>query len=189
MSFILQHIWLILGGIILLLIGGGYLLISTGWLNRIMDWLKPDSDKYVRAKVFCEDKNIRDRKLKIGRYCIQDDKRRLGWHLVHGLYVKSASTGKQFLCLSERDSFPLDFEGKLTPEIRKQYPTARQVFIDSTADIRSQAAKEGNKSIMSSTVSIIAICAALVFVVMAIILFWRGHGSMSLTMLNFGGLL
>lgn len=176
MKFLIEHIWWILGGGGLLLLVGAYLFFSTNLFQKVRDKLSPNSDKYIDAKIFCEDKKIRNRRQKIGRYCVQDDTRRMGWHLVHDLLVTGQTTGKQFLVLSERDDFPIDFHGRLNPEIINQYPTSQNVFLDSTADIRSQAARQAAKTFMSGALSLIAILGALVFVVMAIILFWGNRG-------------
>jgi len=179
MKFIIENIWYIIGILMVVLIGGGYLFIKSNMLQKMRDWMNPNSDKFIQAKIFCEDKQLRNRKEKIGRYCVQDDKRRMGWHLVHDLLLTSKVTGRQFLCLSERDDFPIDFHKKLTPEMIKQYPYAQRVFLDSTAEIRSQAAKEAGKTFMGNTLSIIAIAGALVFVVMAIVLFWGNQSDKS----------
>jgi hypothetical protein len=176
MAFLIKNIMWIMLVLLALLAAGGYVMIRTNLLQKIRDKMNPNSDKFIQAKVFCEDKQIRDRREKIGRYCVQDDQRRMGWHLVHDLLVTSKGTGKQFLCLSERNDFPIDFHGVMTPENAKKYPNAQNVFLDSTADIRSQAAKEAAKTLMSNTLSIIALAGALVFVVFAIILFWGNRG-------------
>lgn len=175
MEFIVHNIWYIIIGLFLILGLGGGLLIYTGYIHRIIDWIRPDSDKYVRAKVFCEDKNIRDRRLKIGRYCILDSKKCRAFYLVHDLLLTKFNSSMQFLALTERGSIPIDFQGIFTKEKFAKYPSAQKVFIDTTADIRSQASKESAKNAMGMSLAIIAMAGALVFIVMAIIMFWKGQ--------------
>jgi len=176
MEFILNNIWyiLIIGAVVL--IGGGALLIYTGRLHWLMDILRPNNPRYIKAKVFCEDKQIRDRKLKIGKYVISDDKNRRSYHLIHDLLLTKANTHKQFLALNERDDIPIDFHEKMTPDKREQYPSAQRVFIDTTADIQSNAAKEAASNIMGMSLSIIALGGALAIIVMAIVMFWQNRG-------------
>lgn len=173
--------YLILGILAGIIIIGGLIawMVMSGGFTRLMDWARPNSDKYIRAKVFCEDNQIRDRKLKIERYAVSDDKNHRSYHLVHELLVRQNGSNKQFLALTQRDAFPIDFHNKLKKEEREKYPTAQKIFIDTTADIRSNAARESAKNMMGMTLSIVALMGGLVFVVMAIIVFWQGKGPVS----------
>lgn len=175
MEFILNNIWYILIGLFLILGLGGGLLITTGYINRLLDWIRPNSDKYIKAKMLCEDKNIRDRRLKIGRYCISDDRKHRAFHLVHDLLINKGAT--QFLAISERSAYPIDFNNKLTEDERSKYPSATDVFIDTTGDIISDSAKENIQNTSMMVLAIIASLGGLAFVVMAIILFIQNRGA------------
>jgi hypothetical protein len=176
MQFILQNIWLILGVAVVVVIVSAWILMSSGLFHRMLDWMRPDSDKHIKAKVFAEDKNIRDRKLKIGRYVISDTKKCRSFYLIHDLLVTAANSSRQFLCLTERGSVPIDFHNVMTKEKLAKYPSAQKVFIDTTADIRSAASKESAHNMMGMSLSIIALAGALVFIVIAIIIFWGNKG-------------
>ena len=176
MAFIIQNLWLIIGAIFVLIVGGGWWFFSSGSFQRFRDWTSPSSDKFIKAKLFCEDKQIRDRKLKVETYCISDEKKMAGYHLVHDLLITGAGTGRQFLAINERDSFPISFGKQLTPEKRKQYPTAQRVYIDTANDIDSREAGDSARNFMGMSLSIIALAGALVFVVLAIIIFWKTRG-------------
>lgn len=167
--------YLIIG--LVVVVGGSYLLFFTSIGLRIRDMFRPYTDKYVKAKVFCEDREIRDRKLKIERYVITDEKKRRSYHLVHDLYLYGANFNAKYLALNERDDFPIDFQNKLSAADRSRYPDAQRVFLDTTADIRSEASKESAKSFMGNTLAIIALMGGLVFVVMAVVIFWSGRGT------------
>jgi len=176
MQFIVQNIWLILGVVIVVVVGSAWWLMTSGYLHRALDWLRPDSDKHIQAKMFCEDKNIRDRKLKIGRYCIFDTKKCRAFYLIHDLLLAGANSNKQFLCLTERGSVPIDFHNVMTPDKLARYPSAQKVFIDTTADIRSNASKESARNMMGMSLSIIALMGGLVFIIIAIVIFWGNRG-------------
>jgi hypothetical protein len=173
MAFIAANIWLILGILALVTIGGTWALLATGYIHRISDWFKPGSDRFIQAKVFCEDKQIRDRKLKVGRYVVSDMKKHRSFYLVHDLLLSTPLGSTLFLALTERNSFPIDFHGKVTPAERAKYPSAQRVFIDTTADIRSESSKEATSNFMAQSLSIIAICAAIVVVVFGAIVFYQ----------------
>lgn len=174
MSFITNNIWYYLGIGAFILIAGSYLYLFTGIGRRMRDWMSPASDKFINVKFLCEDKHIRDRKLKIEKYCITDEKKKRGFHLVHDLLLNKGGAG-QFLVLNERDAFPIDFLGELKDEDKKKYPNAQRVFIDTTNDTDNESAQEGTKNFMGMSLSIIAMSGALVFIVMAIIVFWGGN--------------
>lgn len=176
MQFLIHNLWYILGAAAVILIGGGWLLFSTGSIHKLMDWMKPASDKHVSGKMFCEDKQIRDRKLKIGRYVISDDKKRRSFYLVHDLLLSRPSGAAKFLALTERNARPIDFHKKITEADWKKYPTGKRVFIDTTADIRSEASRESASNFMAMSLSIIALCGAIVVVVMGIIIFFASRG-------------
>lgn len=173
MQFIIQHIWLVMGFIVVISAIGAFMFLKSK--SRIMDWLKPNSEKYIPCKKFCEDKQIRDRKLKVETYCITDEKQMTAYHLDHELLCTS-DAGNQFLCINERDDFPIDFNGKLTPEKRKEYPNAQRVYIDTANDVDNKATTETTKNFMGMTLSLIALGVAVVFVVIAIIYFWQARG-------------
>jgi hypothetical protein len=176
MQFIAENLWFIIIAVIVIFGGGAWFIISTGFIHRIFDWMKPTSDKYVPAKVFCEDKQIRDRKLKIGRYVISDEKKKRSFYLVHSLLLSPVGSVKKFLALTERSARPVDFHNKITDEEWKKYPTAQRVFIDTTADIRSQSSKEATSNFMAMSLSIMAICAAIIVVIMGIVIFFTTRG-------------
>lgn len=173
MQFIIQNLWyiIILGFVIF--IGGFMILWRTGTLNRLMDWLKPNSDKYVPAKKFCEDKQIRDRRLKVGRYVISDDKKRASYYLVHSLLLSGPTGTGKFLALTERSARPIDFHHRVSEAEWSKYPSAQRVFIDTTADIRSQASQEANNSFLAQSLAIMALAAAVIVVIFGIIVFWQ----------------
>jgi hypothetical protein len=78
----------------------------------------------------------------------------------------------------ERDSFPIDFLGKLNPiSERVKYPSAQRVFLDATADIRSESSKEGASNMMVMSLSIIAMCGTLALIVIGAIIFFTNRGS------------
>lgn len=177
MEFILENIWLILGITLLLIIVGTWVTLRTGLGHRMFDWMKPTSDKYIFAKVFCEDRQIRDRKLKVGRYSIADEKKKRSFYLVHDLLHAKPKSNSTFLALTERAARPIDFQGRITEENwNKTYPSAQRVFIDTTADIRSQSSKEATSNFMAMSLSLIAMSGAIVVVVMGLIIFFSNRG-------------
>lgn len=176
MQVILDNIWWILGIIALVLVGGGFFLVVSGYGHRLLDWMKPTSDKYVPAKVFCEDRNIRDRNMKVGRYVISDDKKKRSFYLVHDLLLAKPNSNRTFLALTERAARPIDFHERITPAMWAKYPSAQRVFIDTTADLRSQASKEAGSNFMAMSLSLIAMAGAIVIVVLAIIIFFSNKG-------------
>lgn len=176
MQFIIHNLWYILGILALVLIGGGWFVLSTGYGHRFMDWMKPNSDKYVQAKVFCEDRQIRDRRMKVGRYVISDDKKKRSFYLVHDLLLARPKSNRNFLALSERAARPIDFHNRITDEDWGKYPTAQRIFLDTTADIRSQSSKEATSNFMAMSLSLIAMSAAIVVVVMGIVIFFNNRG-------------
>lgn len=178
MQFIIQNIWLIVIIITALAGLGVWWVMTSGVLQRLMDMFNSTGATYIAAKLFCEDKQIRDRKLKVGNYCINDEKIKCGFHLVHDFLITGKNTGKQFLALSPRDSFPIDFHGRMTPEKRKQYPDAQRIYIDTANDIDNSTASEAAKNLMGMSLSIIAMAGALVFIVLAIIVFWQTRGGL-----------
>lgn len=175
MAFIVHNLWYIIAGVFLLLGVGGWWVISSGGFQKFRDWTSPSSDKYVKAKLFCEDKQIRDRKLKIETYCVSDDKKMAGYHLVHELLL-TGDSGQDFLAINERDDFPIDFNNQLDDEKRKEYPDAQRVYIDTANDIDSKEAGNATANFMGMSLSIIVLAGAVIFVVMAIILFWHRGG-------------
>lgn len=181
MYWIVHNLWYILAIVIIAIIGGGWFILATGYGHRFMDWMKPTSDKYVRAKVFCEDRQIRDRSCKVGRYVISDDRKKRSFYLVHGLLHAKPGENRKFLALTERSARPIDFHNRIKPEEWAKYPSAQRVFIDTTAHIRSQSSKEAGSNFMAMSLSIMAMAGALVVVVMGIIVFWmnRGDGGLS----------
>lgn len=176
MAFIIHNLWYIIAGVFLLLGIGGWWVISSGGFQKFRDWTSPSSDKFVKAKLFCEDKQIRDRKLKIETYCVSDDKKMASYHLVHELLLTGGETGQQFLAINERDDFPIDFNSQLTDEKRKEYPNAQRVYIDTANDIDSKEAGNATANFMGMSLSIIVLAGAIIFVVMAIIVFWNRGG-------------
>ena len=166
-------IWILIG--FLVVIGGGWALFATGLLHRLMDWMKPNSDKFIPAKVFCEDKQIRDRRLKVGRYVISDVKKHRSFYLVHDLLLTSPTGQGKFLTLTERSAFPIDFHNRVSKDERAKYPSAQRVFIDTTADIRSESAREANNNFMAQSLSIIALAAAVIVVIFGIIVFYQAR--------------
>ena len=170
-EFILYNLPLFLGIGFVATIGGAVFLWRTGYIHRLMDWFRPASDKFVPAKVFCEDKQIRDRKLKVERYAVSDLKKFRSFYLVHDLLLASPSGNDKFLPLTERSARPIDFHNKITPDEWGKYPSAQTVFIDTTADIRSESSREATSSFMAQSLTIMALCAAIIVVVFGIIVF------------------
>jgi hypothetical protein len=177
LAFILHNIlYLIIGGAVLLT-AFVWWFMASGTFSRLMDSMRPASDKHIRAKLFCEDKQIRDRKLKIETYCISDEKKVASYHLVHELLLTGTEKGTQFLALNERDSFPIDFSGAfLDKEKRKEYPNAQRVYIDTANDTDSREAGNQAQNFMGMTLAIIAGSGALIVVVLGIIVFWHRGG-------------
>lgn len=175
MAFIARYIWWIIGILFIVSIGTTWALFATGYIYRIKDWFKPASDRFIPGKIFYEDKQIRDRRLVIGRYVISDMKRHRSFYLVHDLLMSYPRGGGQFLALSERSARPIDFHGRITKEQWAKYPSARQVFIDTTADIRSESSKEATNNFMAQSLAIIALCAAVVVVIFGAILFYQSR--------------
>jgi len=175
MAFLSQNIWLILGILALVTIGGTWALFSTGYIHRISDWFKPGSDRFIQAKMFCEDKQIRDRKLKVGRYVVSDMKKHRSFYLVHDLLLSTPIGASLFLAVTERNARPIDFRNRMKAEDWEKLPSAQRVFIDTTADIRSESSKEATNNFMAQSLSIIAICAAIVVVIFGIIIFWQSR--------------
>ena len=172
MKFIVQN-WGVIFIVLPILLGAGiWILISTGMAHRLMDWASPTSDKFIPSKVFCEDKQIRDRQLKIGRYVVSDVKKFRAFYLVHKLLLTGADGRGKFLALTERNARPIDFHGTMTKEDWAQCPTAQRVFIDTTADIRSESAKEASQNFMAQALSIMALAGAVVVVVFFVIVFY-----------------
>jgi len=81
--------------------------------------------------------------------------------------------------LTERNARPIDFHKKISEEEWKKYPTGKRVFIDTTADVRSEASKESASNFMATSLSIMALCGAVVVVVMALIIFFSSRGAPS----------
>lgn len=152
-------------------------MFATGYGHRFMDWMKPTSDKYVKSKVFCEDRQIRDRKCRVGRYVISDEKKKRSFYLVHDLLLALPHSNRKFLALTERSARPIDFHTKISPEEWTRFPSAQRVFIDTTADIRSQSSKDATSNFMAMSLSLIAMSGAIVVVVMGIILFFQNRGA------------
>jgi hypothetical protein len=181
MQYIISNLWLFLAVTFFVVIGGAVLLVTTGYLSRIMDWLRPNGDKQIPVKVFCEDRQIRDRKLIVGRYVISDHQKHRSFYLVHKLlmsiYKKSGRSKATFLALTERSARPLDFHNRMSPEDWSQFPSARKVFIDTTADIRSDSAKEATHNFMAQSLTILTLSVAVIVVVMGIIIFFTSKGS------------
>jgi hypothetical protein len=175
MSFIIQNLWFIIIGVFVILVGGSLFLFYTGYWHRIMDWLKPNSDRFVADKMFCEDKEIRDRKLTVGRYVASDMKKHRSFYLVHSLLLSGPSGGGKFLATTERSARPIDFHNRLTAEDWKKYPSAQRVFIDTTADIRSSASRESANSFVAQSLAIMAICATIIVIIFGIIVFWQNR--------------
>lgn len=171
MRFLIEHLWWILGILSVVVVGGGVLMFYTGWYQRVMDWFKPQSDRYVKVKMFCEDRQIRDRKAKVGRYVISDMKKHRSFYLVHRLLLSSPLGKGNFLALTERNARPIDFHKRLTEDDWRKFPTGQRVFIDTTADIRSESAKEASSNFMAQALSIMALCATLIVVIFGIIVF------------------
>lgn len=176
MNFLLDNLAWVLIIVLAVFVGGGWFLFSTGMIFRIMDWLSPTSDKHLPAKMFCEDKQIRDRREKIGKYVISDDKKHRSFYLIHNLLLTAAEGHRRFLALSERSAIPIDFHGKFTCDMQSQYPSARRVFLDTTADIRSESSVEGAQNFMAQSLSIIALAAAVVVIVFFVIVFFQTRG-------------
>lgn len=177
MAFIAQNLVLILVIGAVVLIGGAWALFATGIIHRLLDWMKPTSDKFIPAKVFCEDKQIRDRKLKVGRYVISDVKKHRSFYLVHDLLLTGPSGRGKFLALTERNAFPIDFHNKISKEEKAKYPSAQRVFIDTTADIRSESSKEATNNFMAQSLSIMALCATIIVVIFGVIVFFQTRGA------------
>lgn len=176
MSFIIQNLYLILIIGAVLCIGGLWLLWVTGLLLRILDWLRPNSDKSIATKLFCEDKQIRDRRQKIGRYVISDMKKRRSFYLVHTLLLTGPLGKGRFLALTERNARPIDFHSKVSKEEWAKYPSALRVFIDTTADIKSESAAQAANAMMAQSLSIMALAAAVIVVIFGIIVFFQTRG-------------
>lgn len=176
MGYIVENLWYLLSVTAITVIGGSFLLIKTGYIYRIFDWLKPNSSKQIAVKVFCEDGQIRDRKLEVGRYVISDHEKRRSFYLVHKLQLSGSDRKASFLALTERSARPIDFHQRLTPEDWKKYPNGQTVFIDTTADIRSEAAKESSSNFMAQSLTIIALSFAVIVSVMGIVIFIQSQG-------------
>lgn len=177
MQFILHNIWYILLVLLIVAVGGGWLMFATSIGRRLMDWMKPTSDKYISTKLFCEDKQIRDRKAKVGRYVISDEKKRRSFYLVHKLLLSNPFGKGKFLALTERNARPIDFHNRITKEEWAKFPSAQRVFIDTTADLRSQSSKEATNNFMAMSLSLIAMSGAVIVIILGIIVFWQGRGS------------
>jgi hypothetical protein len=160
----------------MLLIVGGYFVLTTGFVSRFMDWMKPNDDKFMRAKIFCADRQIRDRKLVVCKYVLSDHKKRRAFYLVQKLLITNPRGKSAFLPLTERGARPIDFHSKMTENDWETFPTARRVFLDTTADIRSEASAESNKNLMAQSLSIIALAAAVIVVVMVAVVFIQTRG-------------
>jgi hypothetical protein len=175
MYFITQNIgpMLIIGAAIL--IAGGLVMYYTNILQRFTDWLKPDSDKFISAKVFCEDKQIRDRRLKVGRYVISDIKKHRSFYLVHALLLSLPGSKRGVLALTERNARPIDFQNKVSEADWAKFPSAQTIFIDTTADIRSESAKDATTNFMGQSLSIMALCAAIIVAILGVIIFVQGN--------------
>lgn len=176
MAFFIHNIFWFLGIGAVVLIGGTWFILATGYGHRIIDWLKPNSDRYVKGKVFCEDRQIRDRRNKVGKYVISDDKKTRSFYLVHDLLLAFPGSHAKFLALSERSARPIDFHNKITPAEWSKYPSAQRVFIDTTADIRSQSSKEAANNMMAMSLSIMAMSGAIIVVILGCIVFWQNRG-------------
>jgi len=175
MKFFIENIWLILTIFIVVFIGGGWILFTTGAVHRLADWLNPTSDKYISAKMFCEDKQIRDRRLKVGRYVVSDIKKCRSFYLVHDLLLTIGHKG--LLAITERNARPIDFRNRMSESDWKKLPTAQRVFIDTTADIRSNSAREASKNMMAQTLSIMALSVTVVVVILGVIVFFQMRGA------------
>lgn len=176
MQYIIENLWLILGVIVALTLLGGYLIIATGVPYKVMDWLKPNEAKYLPAKVFCTDKQIRDRKLAVDRYVLSDHGLRRSFYLVHKLLLKKPKGKKSFLALTERSARPIDFHGRMTTEDWKMFPSALKVWLDTTADIFADSVRAAHKNFAMQSLSIIALGAAVIVVVMGIVIFVQSRG-------------
>lgn len=176
MQFIVQNLWYILGIGAALFIGGFWFLFATGFIHRLSDWFKPNSDKYIAAKVFCEDKQIRDRKLKVERYVISDMKKRTSFYLVHKLLLSKTAGGGKFLALTQRNARPIDFHNKITEAEWAKYPSAQRVFIDTTADIRSESSAAATNTFIAQSLAIMALCVTIIVVIMGAVIFWTSRG-------------
>lgn len=177
MQFLIQNLWYILIAGFVIFVGGFLFLWYTGLIHRLMDWLKPNSDKYVGGKMFCEDKQIRDRRLKVGRYVISDDKKRRSFYLVHKLLLSGPKGSGKFLALTERSARPIDFHHRMSEADWLKLPSAQRVFIDTTADIRSEASKEAANTFLGQSLAIMALCATIIVVIFGIIVFWQSRGA------------
>jgi hypothetical protein len=172
--FILHHLWLI-AVIAIALIAGGWWFLSSGKFQRLMDWMRPNSDKYVPARFVGEDRQLRDRKLRADVYCVTNEQKKESYHLVHSLMLRSAKTGKEFLLLTQRNSFPIDLRGKLTPALRAKYPTAQEIYIRTANDIDSRTTSDAARQMFGMTLSIVVLAGAVIVVVLGIIMFWQGR--------------
>lgn len=177
MQFLIQNLWYILIAGFVIFVGGFLFLWYTGLIHRLMDWLKPNSDKYVSGKMFCEDKQIRDRRLKVGRYVISDEKKRRSFYLVHKLLLSGPKGAGKFLALTERSARPIDFHHRMSEVEWLKLPSAQRVFIDTTADIRSEASKEAANTFLGQSLAIMALCATIIVVIFGIIVFWQSRGA------------
>jgi len=176
MNFITENLWLYLGVVTLIVCGGAVLLITTGYANRLWDWMKPDSSKSLPVKVFCEDGQIRDRKLEVGRYVISDHNNRRAFYLVRKLRLAGSDGKASFLALTERSARPIDFHNRMTADDWSDFPSGQDVFLDTTADIRSEAAKEASGNFMMQSLTIMVLGVAVIVVVMGIIIFFQQRG-------------
>lgn len=176
MTFIIQNIWWILIAAIVVLGGAAWLMFVTRFGHQLMDSLRPNTGKHIKALVFCEDKQIRDRKCNIDTYCITIEPKHSSFKLIHDLLLTSNKTGNQFLCLNERDTNPIDFTNKLGKEDYAKYPNAVDIYVQTANDLDNQITGEDSKSMMGMSVSIVVLGLAVIFCVIAILVFWGGKG-------------
>jgi hypothetical protein len=85
--------------------------------------------------------------------------------------------GGKFLALTERSARPIDFHNRLKSDDWKKYPSGQRVFIDTTADIRSEASQESANSFIAQSLAIMAVCVTLVVVIFGIIVFWQSRNT------------
>jgi len=112
----------------------------------------------------------------VDRYVLSDHGLRRSFYLVHKLLLKKPKGKKSFLALTERSARPIDFHSRMTADDWKKFPSALKVWLDTTADIFADSVRAASKNFAMQSLSIIALGAAVIVVVMGIVIFIQTRG-------------
>lgn len=164
---------MVIGVLVAILI---YFLYRTGWLYRLLDMWKPYSDKHIASKMFCDDRQIRNRKLTVGKYVITDAKKKVSFYLVHKLLLQRPGRYGRFLPVAERNARPIDFHDQVSEVEWQSYPDAQEVFIYTTDDIENEAARNSQGSFVMTALSIMALVVGVIVAVGGIVVLWGNRG-------------